>query len=615
MGSNLDTQPESKSMKLFSLFACLFTFIIFSSNLSGQTAAIDSLENELLKNPNDSAKIHLLRNLASQYTRVNPEKACQLLDQSTQLARSLDELDQVNLNQSLLAQTYSVLGKFDTAVTILHEVLAYHTTAEDRRGMARCYQSLGMTYGMKGDIAKAIEHTKDALHIYQKENLTQFIYPCLNNLLLAYGFQNNLDSSRVYFNEAMRRSDSCLVFNCVFLSHVAMGDVFQHNELIDSATLYFKKAVAYNIDTSNSYSIGEYYRLIGKNFLSKDEPDSSVKYLNKAYEIHLGIHSNTGLLVVTKDIAEVHESNNNFESALFWQRKYSTLKDSIYQEKNVTALQELEVKHNTEKERQKNALLATQGEVQQLQITRRNSFIIILCLAFVLLAVIAVSLIKRIRSRSKTKEITLERQALRSQMNPHFVFNALSCIQHIVYNNDRLFAVKNIAVFAKLMRTVLNQSAEESISLKEELRTLDLYLQLEALRFEDRFAYKFDFPDDLHVDKLMLPPLILQPFIENSIKHGLLNKEPSGGNLVISFRHTDRTLTCSIKDDGVGRKKAAELKSVLDPSNKSFSSESIQRRIDLLNQKNKSKITCSIHDLQHDGKASGTEIVLSFPQT
>lgn len=227
----------------------------------------------------------------------------------------------------------------------------------------------------------------------------------------------------------------------------------------------------------------------------------------------------------------------------------------------------------------------------------------------------------RIKHKRATQQSTLiieklkaEQRALKAQMNPHFMFNALSSIQELVFTENKQSAFTNISLFAKLMRRVLNQSNQERITLSEEIETLRLYLQLESLRFEDNFKYSIESDSGLQLEEMQIPPVLIQPFVENAIKHGLLNKDPVSGQVQVRFELSNKGLKCVVEDNGVGREKSAELKANRNSAHRSFGTQSVLERIDLLNLERTEKIMLTIYDLYNDQKRpAGTRVELLIP--
>jgi LytS/YehU family sensor histidine kinase len=207
----------------------------------------------------------------------------------------------------------------------------------------------------------------------------------------------------------------------------------------------------------------------------------------------------------------------------------------------------------------------------------------------------------------------LEMQALRSQMNPHFIFNSLNSINRFILQNNKAQAAEYLTKFSKLVRLILQNSQASMISLESELESLALYLDLEALRFDRRFGYKISVPKDLDIEELKVPPLIIQPYAENAIWHGLMHKEEKG-QLDIEVSQENDFLYLRIADDGIGRIKAAALSSKSATRHKSLGLKITSDRIAILQQSNGSESPVKINDLVNaDGSAAGTEVIIKMP--
>ena len=220
---------------------------------------------------------------------------------------------------------------------------------------------------------------------------------------------------------------------------------------------------------------------------------------------------------------------------------------------------------------------------------------------------------EREMSDMKQKGSELEMQALRSQMNPHFIFNSLNSINRFILQNNKVQASEYLTKFSKLVRLILQNSQAPMISLESELESLALYLDLEALRFDHRFAYKISVPKDLDIDALKVPPLIIQPYAENAIWHGLMHKDEKG-QLDIEVSQESDYLYFRIADDGIGRKNSAALASKSATRHKSLGLKITSDRIAILQNSNGSESPVKINDLVNpDGSAAGTEVIIKMP--
>lgn len=205
--------------------------------------------------------------------------------------------------------------------------------------------------------------------------------------------------------------------------------------------------------------------------------------------------------------------------------------------------------------------------------------------------------------------------ALKAQMNPHFIFNALNSIQEYILLNEKRLANEYLGKFADLMRLTLDMSNQQTVTLEDELKSIRLYLDLEAVRFEDSFSYTINLDSKLQHSHIRLPSMLIQPYIENAIKHGLLHKI-TNRKLVLNFELNikEELLVCTIKDNGIGRKAAMRINKNRPDQHKSFAMTANQKRLELLNYTKSKTIALVINDLYNSaGEAMGTEVILNIP--
>ena len=243
---------------------------------------------------------------------------------------------------------------------------------------------------------------------------------------------------------------------------------------------------------------------------------------------------------------------------------------------------------------------------------------LVACLALLILFVYA--LLQRVRKRELEKsEIQrkigeLEQAALKSQMNPHFIFNCLNSIQQFVLEKDIAGSNRFITGFSRLIRQTLDVSTKKEISLAEEILYLSTYLELEKTRFEGKFVFELNVDEGLNVNEYFVPPMMLQPFVENSIRHGIRYRKDGKGKIVINFRKGIDQLVCFVEDNGIGRKEAMRLKSNNPIEYQSKGMSLIASRIEYLNRDSSQPITLTVEDLvDRDRNAQGTRVMMKFP--
>ncbi len=215
---------------------------------------------------------------------------------------------------------------------------------------------------------------------------------------------------------------------------------------------------------------------------------------------------------------------------------------------------------------------------------------------------------------TQKKMAEIEMQALRAQMNPHFIFNCLNSINRYIVKSDQATASLYLTRFAKLIRLILDNSNNKNVILSNELEALRLYIDMEALRFDKKFSYRIILEEGVHAESIEVPPLIIQPYVENAIWHGLLHKETEGSLTITVSMISENMIRCVIEDDGIGRDKARELKSKSAVTRKSLGMKLTESRLSLLNRYTALTAGVDIIDLKaHDSKSEGTKVVLRIP--
>ncbi|MEO8759842.1 MAG: histidine kinase, partial [Bacteroidia bacterium] len=244
------------------------------------------------------------------------------------------------------------------------------------------------------------------------------------------------------------------------------------------------------------------------------------------------------------------------------------------------------------------------------------SALIFIVLVILIIFRIRLNQIKREQEKESKTQIEIaknELKALRAQMNPHFLFNSLNSIQHYILNNNGDEAAFYLNRFAKLMRMILNNSEKSSITLNEEIEALKIYIDLERMRFSNLFEFEITVNKNLDADYEQIPPMLLQPYVENAILHGLMPKN-AAGFLKIHFFIKDNFIHVSIEDNGIGRKKAQELKNQSRKNHASMGMKITTDRLRLLSDVQQTSYSVNFTDLYDEKQnAAGTRVEIVWP--
>jgi sensor histidine kinase YesM len=244
-------------------------------------------------------------------------------------------------------------------------------------------------------------------------------------------------------------------------------------------------------------------------------------------------------------------------------------------------------------------------------------FVLLMVIAGLFIVFVVFLIVLRFRLKEARKRYSVEQelnrsrqQALSAQMNPHFIYNSLNSVQSYILKNEKVKASEYLSKLGRLMRNILNNSQNQTISLREEFDALEKYMEMEQLRFKELFTYKFNICSQIDIDKIQVPPLIIQPFVENAIHHGLrLRKE--NGELLVDACIKEGVLRIVVQDNGVGIENAKQYNSKNRKNHKSFGTEITHKRLQLLEEMNREKVTLSVSETYPDNKLNpGTKIVL-----
>jgi len=289
------------------------------------------------------------------------------------------------------------------------------------------------------------------------------------------------------------------------------------------------------------------------------------------------------------------------------------MKDSLNSYFTKMQQKELQVRYETEKKDRQLQTLSEENRYRELQLKQTRTFLLGLGGMLLLILLMGIILFRQNRIKSQQKTILLEQRLLRSQMNPHFIFNSLASIQGFMIEKDTKSASRYLSKFAKLIRNILDNSSEEFVSLDKELSTIENYLELQKVRYQGKFDYIISLSEDLPTEDLLIPPMLAQPFIENAIEHGIKHKQEKG-NIEVSFSMKDNMILFEVIDDGVGREKAREFEYSIKKDHRSMATSITRERLENLNKKLKQKIKLEIIDLKgKSGEAIGTKVIFDLP--
>ena len=433
--------------------------------------------------------------------------------------------------------------------------------------------------------------------------------------------RTQLDSSLFNYQNALELSDSLnLEQRSVDLTN-SIGRVYQTQNDAEGELSFKKSRRARSIEVNNRAQQNTLNLDIASIYLDLNQAEEAIPYLQESVDLSEEAGNLETNIAARKSLSDVYAAAGDYNLALDNYRNYTQLVDQLYQNKEREIALSAEVQrdlferqqtiNSLEKDRQlfenEIAILEQERAFQEesLVYQRRSIY----GLSFLLLIILGTSvLLYRSNRKKRISNQLLALKSLRSQMNPHFIFNALNSVNSFISANDVREANKYLSDFSRLMRIVMENSQKEFIPLEEELEVLKLYLKLEHYRFQDQFSYDLQLDESLGEQDWKIPPMLAQPYIENAIWHGLRYKEEPG-HLLVKLTISTGELTILIRDDGIGRERSRQLKTDNQKKNASTGMKNTQERIDLLNATYGSDIRVQVKDLEE-----GTEVTIHLPK-
>ena len=312
-----------------------------------------------------------------------------------------------------------------------------------------------------------------------------------------------------------------------------------------------------------------------------------------------------------ESLALAYEQKGELDEALASFKQAASLADSLAKLRDL-ALREALSMNSTLAVREEELLRMQQDQaLNDAALRQQQAISLLLLIGFIALLIAGFFILRNRRAKQRAHKL-LALRSLRSQMNPHFIFNSLNSINSFISKNDERSANKYLSNFSRLMRTVLEHSSHDFVPLTSELQVLELYLSLEHFRFADKFEYTFEVDPNIQTDQIEIPPMLIQPYIENAIWHGLRYKNELG-KLRVAFRQDGDRLIGIVEDDGIGRTRSQALKTKNQKSHTSTGLKNTEQRVELINSLYGKGVSVSIADLDEDCEDCGTRVEIVIP--
>lgn len=556
--------------------------ITFTANDSiAQHTALDSLKQELIKHTvQDSARLQLLIAISDQVIWNDTDSALQYAEQAEQLSGNLDWPKGRALALRQLGIVHNRRSDYLNAMDRLQEALKISESLSDKNLVASLYNNLASIHADFEQYDKAFEYYKEVLLVAKEtsERMTEII--ALTNIGILHLDLVAPDSGRIYLQHALglAKEEGNQNVVSVILNNLALAydDLGAYPEAIS----HYEEAIKIAETIGNKQVKAASLHNISKIQVKQENYNEAKANGLEALALAKEINSLQRQSEIWKNLSNVYEHTGELTEALTAFRSHISLRDSILSDDNKAEVTRKEMQFEMEK---KQALAS--AELQRERFTRNA--IIAGAIALLLVALYVYWSYKKRRdvlaqkqqADFEVKAARTELKALLSQMNPHFIFNSLNSISDYISKHDTETANDYLIKFANLMRMTLESSEKREICLADELKLVETYLEIESLRLNRKFEYEIKVDPIVDVENTLIPPLILQPYIENSIWHGISNKEDAG-KIVLEVKQEENSIIYSIDDNGVGRKHTANNNN----NKKSLGTQISQNRVEIINR-------------------------------
>lgn len=491
-----------------------------------------------------------------------------------ELITTLENNPEIQSNSALKCQYHQSASDFfresdlPKAGVHLFEALSYSKQLQQPwiEGTILC--KLGMLAERKQDLDAAIGFYNDAEKLLVTHGCTQYVFQaqiCMSKLMLT---KKDYPQAITYAQQAYATAATIQFKSGMDFATMHHATALLWQKRIDEAEPIVLALVQHGTD---QHMQGSLLNMLSNLYVQKNDLHKGIEYALQSYALRKENIRPQDELSHHEKMYKLYVRTENYKEAFQYFELFHNRTMMLANQANVAVVAEMETKYNTEKR---------EAELQKIKLQQAES----------------------------------ELKALKAQMNPHFIFNSLNSIQEVFFTGNKTLANEHLSRFSQLMRNILKASGRNSITLHEEIEMLNEYLALEALRIGDTFTYSITLSEGVDVFTMEIPPMILQPFIENAVKHGLQHKQ-GAKNITITFNWQDenQTLICLITDNGIGRQASAKINEKRTGHN-SFSTSATTRRFDMLNSASTNKFEYHYTDnTDAQGSAAGTTVTISIP--
>ena len=520
-----------------------------------------------------------------------------------------------------LGKAYMMNNNYQESISVLEEL---NQNELSNYQLVELNEGLGDVYYRMMDYTKSVAYYNTALSIAQQHLIAPKVTDLNSKIAQTFDANGSTEKAEQYYNNSLNLASKENKKRAVE-EKIKFADFNNSNQNFDDEIRLRQEAILdikdietdSVIDIESDFTTQKQNYKIGNALYMQRNYEDAIPYLEKS---RVEAKERKDLVVdkdATRKLSEVFKESGDYENALKTYEAYTKSVEALYIKKEQQITQAARFNKNIAEQQNRITSLESDRELSQSRYNlnqeqnKSQKLIIYSLIGGLLLLLFAAYLMYKYIKQQRLANNLLALRSLRSQMNPHFIFNALNSVNSFIATNDERTANKYLSDFSKLMRAVLENSEQDFIPLEKEIDLLQLYTKLEHFRFQDKFDYTITVDEAINVSDYQIPPMLLQPYIENAVWHGLRYKEEKGQLDITISKKSEDEIIVTIADNGIGREKSKSLKTANQQKQNSKGMGNIKKRVAILNQMYKDKVDVSIDDFQAEGD-TGTKVVVTL---
>jgi tetratricopeptide (TPR) repeat protein len=637
------------------------SFIIFSKihieKSEFELARVDALQALKLSQELKDYKSILTayNNLGILYSYNNqPNKALEYLKKALNTAVENRDLKRQSDILHNIGHNLYFRGDFEEATKYFEKSIAVLTVLGDEKGVLITKNIIAVIYIIQGRHAEALEILNKNLEAFKKDVDIIGIAEASSNIGIIYLERKQYNKAKQYFEEALKCYKQLKHPRDVAKNLINLGTVFINTKQTKLGQKYFEEALTINKQINNYEGLVDCYNNIGSILLLEDKPKLALDNFKSSLDLSLSLEDKrkiciskiklseanfllknyfkaldyalSGLKIandlnmleeqkeVNQILSNIYNSQGDYKNSLLYFKQFKKLNDSLFNKENIEKITQLEYEYkykqkidsaNIRELKLTKTVLKTTNDLEKSQQNLLLGIITFLAIAMVLGSIIFFLRLRN--SKAKTENIIIEQKLLRSQMTPHFIFNSLSVLQGMILNNEESKSMSYLSKFSKLLRITLENSRDKTVLLSQELEAVENYLSLQNIENE-KISFKLSVDDEIKTNELKVPPMLIQPFVENAIEHAFKNQKENC-SIEIKLTLDDSKLICEILDNGIGIDSSERNQN---KNKKSLATKITSERLQYLSKDFNMEGSITIED-RSKFKEQGTKVTIQIP--